>query len=285
MLEVRSPICEEGLEGIYTSCQRCGAGCTVPPGEKFRDHLGERNIYCTNECRRQHGTERGFTLSSGFSNPIICEPPVDPDIILPMFTPRLRRTVRSSRGTRSLSRPALPSPAPIPSPRAPISAPRNRNLSRPNPKDIVWPALEMPKGGSGYGYPNVNWIHFVPDTRLYSYLIDSFRLRMQDIKARPITRLDIFYGDWNKDIAGFKHYLDLAEQTPGLLPLGWKSKRAACESLCNLDPYCDLSRLDTLYKSSIIMHHGSDSAFILRLRELAQAVFGYAPGNCSLDKL
>ncbi|RSL47898.1 hypothetical protein CEP53_009758 [Fusarium sp. AF-6] len=285
MLEVRSPICEEALEGIYTSCQRCGAGCTVPPGEKFRDHLGERSIYCTKECWRQHGMEPGFALSSGFKNPIICEPPFDPDIILPEFTPRLGPTVHRVPSTNSLSHPALSSRVSIPSPQLSVQTLRNRNMIRPNPKDIVWPALEMPKGGSGYGYPNNNWLHFVPDTRLYSYLIDSFRLRMQDIKARPITRLDVFYRDWNKNIAGFKHYLDLAEQTPGLLPLGWKPKRAACESLCQLDPYYDLSRLDTLYKSSIITHHGSDSGFILRLRELAQAVFGYAPGNCSLDKL
>ncbi|RSL71985.1 hypothetical protein CEP54_001154 [Fusarium duplospermum] len=244
MLYLPTPIRSGSLEGIYTCCQRCGAGCTVPVGEKFRDHLGgERSIYCTNECWRQHGMERGIALYNSFANPIICEPPPAPDIILPLY------------------------------------------LSRPHPKDIVWPALEMPEGGSGYGYPNVNWLHWIPDTKLHGYLIDSFRLRMQDIKGRPVTRLDIFYRDWNKDMAGFNHYLDLAEQTPGLLPIEWNSKRAACENLCKHDQYYNLANLDALNKSSIIMHHGGDRECILKLRELAQAVFGYAPGNCSLSKL
>lgn len=125
----------------------------------------------------------------------------------------------------------------------------------------------------------------MPDTEVFGYLIDSFRLRMQDIKSRPTTRLDIFYRDWNKDMAGFKHYLDLAEETPGLLPIGWKSKRAACENLCKLEPYYDLASLDALDKPSIIHHHDGDRKCIHRLRELAQAVFGYAPGNLNLSKL
>ncbi|KAJ4326978.1 hypothetical protein N0V84_002591 [Fusarium piperis] len=269
MLSLPSPVSRGALEGIYTWCQKCGAGCTIPDGERFRDLLGERSIYCTNKCWWQHGQERCFTHYGGFANPIICEPPLDPDTILPMV-------------------PQLPIPSsqiPVLSSQALIPTPRYKNLRRPNPKDILWPAPEMPKGASGYGHPNIGWLHYMPDAELYGYLIDSFRLRMQDIKGRPITRLDIFYREWRTDMAGFKHYLDLAERTPGLLPIEWKSKRAACESLCRLKPYYDLSNLDTLDKQSIMKHYDGKRGCLLKLRELAQAVFGYSPGNCNLNKL
>ncbi|KAH7275041.1 hypothetical protein B0J15DRAFT_474017 [Fusarium solani] len=202
---------------------------------------------------------------------------------MPIFTPRLRPTMYSPPATMARQAPVLLPELPVPPPHGPVATPRYRNLSRPHPKDIVWPAPEIPAGGSGYGYPNVNSLHYMPDAEVYGYLIDSFRLRMQDIKGRPTTRLDIFYRDWNKDMAGFKHYLDLAEETPGLLPIEWKSKRAACESLCKLESYYHLENLDALDKPSIIKHHDGDRRCIHKLRELAQAVFGHAPGNLNID--
>ncbi|KAM0432966.1 hypothetical protein ACHAPT_004671 [Fusarium lateritium] len=239
------------MSKYFLWCHTCGNDCLVPDHVPLTNLSGKCRIFCNYECRLLHDPKEGAPTYRDLTDPIIHDR-IDNNTTAQLILPHQPKTTHH-----------------IP----------------PSPETIQWPTPEIPRGGSGYGYPNVNWLHYIPDSEVYSFLIDFFRLRMQDIISRPITRLDLFYRQWNKHMAGFKHCLDLAEMTPGLLPIRWRFKRSKCEAICKVDAYYDLTKLHVLGKRSIIRRHNNDRGCILKLRQLGQAVFGYSPGNLPLENL
>ncbi|KAF4974955.1 hypothetical protein FZEAL_8218 [Fusarium zealandicum] len=129
---------------------------------------------------------------------------------------------------------------------------------------------------------DVTWFHDCPKEEVYRILIDSYRLRMNDMsECRQVSDEDVYFVRFATSIIGFRRYLDIAQDTAGFLPSWWNAeKREECEAYCaipNGGHTCKLSYWQSV--EDIARDYNDDEQIVLRLRLLAQVVFGCGPGG------
>ncbi|KAK3343547.1 hypothetical protein B0T25DRAFT_554606 [Lasiosphaeria hispida] len=127
---------------------------------------------------------------------------------------------------------------------------------------------------------NGTWLHGRPEKDVHRLLIDSYRLRVEDMhNLEGQAEEDSIYGGAKDGVAGFSRFLDKTEQRNGLLPTWWgPEKKAACVELGRggSGEWSSLSR--AVEKSDITEHYG-DTRFVMQLRMFAEAVYGRGPGG------
>ncbi|KAH7140936.1 putative MYND domain protein [Dactylonectria macrodidyma] len=147
------------------------------------------------------------------------------------------------------------------------------------------PAFSPPKGlKQGVSCPFTRldkntWLHNRPETDVYTLLIDSYRLRVQDdYVMEGGADADSIYGGASNGLVGFKRYLKAVESRRGLLPEWWGPDKAqVCQDLgMDKSQWCDLSC--KVEKSDIIEQYG-DAQFPMQLRMFTEAVLGRGPGG------
>ncbi|KAL8665350.1 MAG: hypothetical protein Q9168_007715 [Polycauliona sp. 1 TL-2023] len=107
----------------------------------------------------------------------------------------------------------------------------------------------------------------------YIQLIDSYRLRVEDDYKYAGDDHGLYAG-WDPR-PEFAKFLDLAEKRAGLLP-GWWSKetRAACEAMGADHSQENWADLGSAVEKSDIMEHYKDNTMPMKLRVLAEKVYG-----------
>ncbi|KAL8786449.1 MAG: hypothetical protein Q9213_002765 [Squamulea squamosa] len=107
----------------------------------------------------------------------------------------------------------------------------------------------------------------------YIELIDSYRMRVEDDYKFACDNHGLYAGEDPKP--DFARFLDLAEKRTGLLPGWWnKENRAACEAIgadTFKENWADLSC--AVEKHDIIKHY-KDNTKPMKLRLLAEKVYG-----------
>ncbi|KAL7811514.1 hypothetical protein V8C44DRAFT_330748 [Trichoderma aethiopicum] len=156
-----------------------------------------------------------------------------------------------------------------PTPAAPkVSASNNKPASSRRDHD-------MPFARLGQG----TWLHDRPEAETYELLIDAYRLRVEDTYVfRGELMEDSLYANRTSGERGFRKFLDKAAAVPGFLPPWWNDeKRAACERLGMTKS--QWSSLEYAVEKSDIMDHYDDRLFPMKLRILAEAVYGVHPSG------
>ncbi|KAF2196477.1 hypothetical protein GQ43DRAFT_445066 [Delitschia confertaspora ATCC 74209] len=116
-------------------------------------------------------------------------------------------------------------------------------------------------------------LHNLPESQVYGYLINAYRLRVDDDgKFTSTIRQNSLYSDNPQPIRDFRQFLDSAEYRKGLLPSWWSNaKRAECKRLAQRGGWHTLN--GAVEKSDIQEHYG-DNMIPMELRLIAERVYG-----------
>lgn len=131
----------------------------------------------------------------------------------------------------------------------------------------------MPKPASDFfkGLADSNTLHGIPEKDAFVRLIDCYRMRVEDDykfagEARGL------YNDENP-LPDFQQFLDLAQKRKGVLPKWWSGeKRSECERLAT--DVTQWACLSSAVEKSDVMEHYEDSLMPMKLRMLAEEIYG-----------
>lgn len=117
------------------------------------------------------------------------------------------------------------------------------------------------------------WLHDRPEQDVYTLLIDTYRLRMEDnYNFEGTVDEGSVYGSAPNGLRGFRHFLDLAESRGGLLPSWWSpEKRAACEGVGMKPGWSSLAT--KIGKQKVIKHYGAE-LMPVQIRLFSEQVYG-----------
>lgn len=122
------------------------------------------------------------------------------------------------------------------------------------------------------------YLHDRPEKDVYKLLIDTYRLRVEDMyRLEGEVEQDSLYSGASDGLAGFRKFLRKVSTRKGLLPSWWTlEKQKECEEfgMTSSEP----SLKTGVEKADIIEHYG-DSQFPMQLRMLGEAIWGKAPGG------
>ncbi|KAH7477353.1 hypothetical protein IWW34DRAFT_311704 [Fusarium oxysporum f. sp. albedinis] len=145
---------------------------------------------------------------------------------------------------------------------------------------------QSPKKGLEKSVPNPftrldngTYLHNRPEKDVYRLLIDTYRLRMDDMyNLEGQADGDSLYGGASDGLRGFQRFLRQASVRRGVLPSWWTpEKQQECEVLgMDSSQWQNLTR--TTRKQEIIDYYG-DPRFPMQLRMLGEAVYLSAPGG------
>jgi splicing suppressor protein 51 len=108
-------------------------------------------------------------------------------------------------------------------------------------------------------------------TDVYRHLIDSYRMRVEDLYSWEGEPTGIYAGE--DPLPGFRKFLDLAERRGTVLPKWWnEEKRAECEKLGLTEG--DWSNLKFAVEKSDIQEHYKDPLMPMKLRVLGERIYG-----------
>ena len=139
------------------------------------------------------------------------------------------------------------------------------------PKSV--PDTPLPNGKTLFDMIGGSTIHHLPEKEAYAYLIDSYRLRVEDeyVFTGDIGN-DSLYGG-GQPIKDFRRFLNKAEKRSGLLPSWWSAaKRKECEKVA-VDKSGWSCLAYAVEKSDIQEHYGNPS-MPMQLRMYAEKVYG-----------
>ncbi|KAL8828995.1 MAG: hypothetical protein Q9191_002275 [Dirinaria sp. TL-2023a] len=116
-------------------------------------------------------------------------------------------------------------------------------------------------------------LHQLPEQEVYTYLIDAYRMRVEDEYVfTGEVGYDSLYGG-GEPIKDFRRFLTKAEKRPGLLPPWWcAAKRKECERVAVDES--QWSCLSFAVEKSDVQEHYDDPGMPLQLRMFAQRVYG-----------
>ncbi|KAL2150910.1 hypothetical protein VTH82DRAFT_6008 [Thermothelomyces myriococcoides] len=121
------------------------------------------------------------------------------------------------------------------------------------------------------------WLHNRPEKDVYRLLIDAYRLRADDIHNIEGRKVDLYAGKPD-GLHGFRLFIQLAGERPGLLPPWWNDeKQRECEAF-GMDETNFQNLRRKVDKGGIIKHYG-DQLFPMQLRMFAEAVYGRGVGG------
>ena len=123
------------------------------------------------------------------------------------------------------------------------------------------------------GLNTSTWLHDCPEAEVYTLLIDSYRMRVEDDYAfRGDVSDDSIYGGGNP-VKGFRRFLQKAEARSGVLPSWWNAeKRKACIAKGNAKDHW--SSLHFAVEKSDIQEHYKNNMMPMQLRMLAEEIIG-----------
>lgn len=123
------------------------------------------------------------------------------------------------------------------------------------------------------GLDTKTWLHSRPEAEVYTLLIDSYRLRIDDEYAFRGDISDFsLYGGGNP-VKDFRRYLQKAEKRTGVLPSWWtKEKRDACIAKGNAKDHW--SSLHFAVEKEDIQEHYKNPVMPMQLRMLAEEIWG-----------
>ena len=116
-----------------------------------------------------------------------------------------------------------------------------------------------------------DFLHNVPQQKVYARLIDSYRIRIEDTYVMTGEAIGLYGGE--NPLVGFREFLDLAESREGLLPPWWsRAKRMECVKLgTTKDQWSDLS---CGVEKPDIQEHYKDPMMPMKLRVLNERIYG-----------
>ncbi|KAF9207770.1 hypothetical protein BGZ49_010592 [Haplosporangium sp. Z 27] len=124
------------------------------------------------------------------------------------------------------------------------------------------------------------WLHDRPEADVFKLLIDTYRLRMEDMYNFGVdAEADSVYNLSPDGSKGFMRFLKLAESRPGLLPTWW-SKKKAIECL-NFGATGSWASLASAVEKSDLIHHYDDAMMPMQLRMFGEQVYGTGPAGMS----
>ncbi|KAJ5543830.1 hypothetical protein N7513_003412 [Penicillium frequentans] len=123
------------------------------------------------------------------------------------------------------------------------------------------------------------WLHGRPEEDVYKLLIDTYRLRMEDIyNLEGDVDADSIYSGVSSGIPGFRRFLRLVERRRELLPEWWSpAKSQECVALAS-GQHNDYNVDHAVEKSDIIQQYG-DQMMPMQLRMLGEQIYGTGPGG------
>ncbi|KAF9773382.1 hypothetical protein IL306_008821 [Fusarium sp. DS 682] len=145
---------------------------------------------------------------------------------------------------------------------------------------------QSPKKGLDESVPNPftrldngTYLHTRPEKDVYRLLIDTYRLRIDDMyNLEGQADGDSLYGGAPNGLRGFQRFLRQASARSGLLPSWWSAeKQKGCEGL-GMDSSQWHNLQKTTSKQEVIDYYG-DPRFPMQLRMLGEAVYLSAPGG------
>ncbi|KAF5602575.1 MYND domain protein [Fusarium subglutinans] len=156
------------------------------------------------------------------------------------------------------------------------------NANLPDPDEMS----RSPKKGLEKSVPNPftrldngTYLHNRPEKDVYRLLIDTYRLRMDDMyNLEGQADGDSLYGGASNGLRGFQRFLRQASIRRGLLPSWWSpEKQQECEQLgMDSSQWQNLTKKTS--KQEIIDYYG-DPRFPMQLRMVGEAVYLSAPGG------
>lgn len=123
------------------------------------------------------------------------------------------------------------------------------------------------------GISSSTWLHNRPEAEVFTLLIDSYRMRMEDEYVfRGDVDDDSLYGEGDPT-KGFRRFRQKAERKTGVLPSWWtKEKRDACIAKGNRQDHWN--SLHGAVEKHDNQEHYKDSSMSMQLRMLAEEILG-----------
>ena len=123
------------------------------------------------------------------------------------------------------------------------------------------------------GWKTSTWLHGRPESEVFTLLIDSYRMRVEDEYCyRGDISDDSIYGQGDPTV-GFRRFLQKAEKKSGVLPSWWtKEKRDACIAKGNDQDHW--SSLHFAVEKHDIQEHYKNNSMPMQLRMLAEEILG-----------
>ncbi|KAF9113338.1 hypothetical protein BGX27_001788 [Mortierella sp. AM989] len=124
------------------------------------------------------------------------------------------------------------------------------------------------------------WLHGRPEKDVYTLLIDTYRLRMEDqYKFEGDADIDSVYGGAPDGTDGFLRFLRLVESRTGLLPRWWSQEKAAeCLNFGMTDDWASLA--SAIEKTDVVDHY-QNALMPMQLRIFGEQVYGSGPAGMS----
>lgn len=124
---------------------------------------------------------------------------------------------------------------------------------------------------------NGKYLHNRPEKDVYRLLIDTYRLRVEDIYNLEGEAMDnSLYSGADDGLIGFREFLQKVSTKRGLLPSWWTPEKQECEEF---GMNSSKQNLKFATDKADIIEHYRDSQFPMQLRMLGEAVYGNAPGG------
>ncbi|KAK1981239.1 MYND finger [Colletotrichum cereale] len=168
-------------------------------------------------------------------------------------------------------------PVPQATPRGSGSGGTKWSPSEPTPRR----GLDQPILGAFTKLGQGTFLHDRPEIDVYRILIDTYRLRTEDIfnLEGVATPKSLYCNGVTDATEGFREFLARVGAVRSLLPAWWDAeKHTECEGLGHKDEHTWYSLKDKVSKGGIIQHYRDDH-FPIQLRMLGEAVYGRAPGG------
>ncbi|KAK3710703.1 hypothetical protein LTR37_010122 [Vermiconidia calcicola] len=123
------------------------------------------------------------------------------------------------------------------------------------------------------GLNTTTWLYNRPEAEVYTLLIDSYRMRVEDeYNFRGDVDDDSIYGGGDPT-KGFRRFLLEAEKRSGVLPSWWNAeKRNAC--VAKGDSKDHWSTLHCAVEKSDVQEHYKKPSMPMQLRMLAEEIIG-----------
>jgi splicing suppressor protein 51 len=121
-----------------------------------------------------------------------------------------------------------------------------------------------------FGLDKDDFLHNIPGDKAFNYLIDCFRMRVEDEYVFGGNTIGIYNGD--KPLPEFKKFLSLAESRQAILPPWWSpAKRWECERLAVNGTF---SNIHGAVEKSDIQEQYNDNMMPMKLRVLGEKIYG-----------